>query len=35
MARTPAMEIYHNDPRRHGMLFWDMDCVLPLEPKSL
>jgi len=26
----PAMEVYYNDPRRHGMRYWDMDCVLPV-----
>ncbi len=27
----PQMEIYYNDPRRHGMQYWDMDCVIPVQ----
>lgn len=28
----PRMEIYYEDPRPSGLLEWDMDCVLPIEP---
>lgn len=30
-GRTPAMERYHNDPRRHAMAYWDMDCIQPIK----
>lgn len=27
---APQMEIYHCDPRKTKMIYWDMDCVLPV-----
>ncbi|MEM6908874.1 MAG: AraC family transcriptional regulator [Pseudomonadota bacterium] len=27
----PQIEVYYNDPRKHDMQYWDMDCVLPIE----
>ena len=29
----PQLEVYYNDPRRHEMLYWDMDCVVPIQAK--
>ncbi len=27
----PAIERYYNDPRPHGMAYWDMDCIQPVQ----
>lgn len=27
----PAVERYYNDPRPHGMAYWDMDCIQPIK----
>ena len=30
-GQGPHMEIYYNDPRRFGMAYWDMDCIIPVR----
>ena len=30
-GNLPTLEVYYNDLRLHGMKYWDMDCVLPIE----
>ena len=27
----PAIERYYNDPRQHRMMYWDMDCIQPVQ----
>jgi len=34
IGRGPQMEIYYVDPRPHGMAYWDMDCVLPVQKEE-
>mgnify|MGYP001042378468 FL=1 len=33
-ALAPQMEIYHCDPRKTRMTYWDMDCVLPVQTEG-
>lgn len=30
----PQMEVYFNDPRHNDMIYWDMNCVIPIQPKQ-